>query len=110
MSILEDEDMKAFYKVIYSEKAISTIAAKVITEETEIMCKATKNLFYVLQAEKMADFHSFESAAYLFASAVHSIIELQLDDEIAKSEVSKGVMDMPINEFSRLSGTKKETR
>ena len=27
VSILEDEDMKAFYKVIYSEKAISTIAA-----------------------------------------------------------------------------------
>ena len=110
VSILEDEDMKAFYKVIYSEKAISTIAAKVITEETETMFSATKNLFYALQAEKMADFHSIESAAYLFASAVHSIIELQLDDEIAESEVSKGVMDLTINEFSRLYGTKKETR
>ena len=48
VSILEDEDMKAFYKVIYSEKAISTIAAKVITEETETMFSATKNLFYTL--------------------------------------------------------------
>ena len=48
VSILEDEDMKAFYKVIYSEKPISKIAAKVITEETETIFSATKNLFYTL--------------------------------------------------------------
>ena len=55
-SINRDGGMKNFYAIIESEKAFSNIAARIITEETETMFTATKNLFYALEAEKTAHF------------------------------------------------------
>ena len=44
----EDEKMTSFYKVIYSERAINIIAAKIMADETKRMILTTKNLFYLL--------------------------------------------------------------
>ena len=107
-SINRDSDMKNFYAIIESEKAFSNIAAKIITEETETMFTATKNLFYALEAEKIAHFPSIENAALLFAQSVHSTLTLMQDDATAGTEVSKGILEKIIHEFSNLYGIKKE--
>ena len=107
-SINRDRDMKNFYAIIESEKAFSNIAARIITEETETMFTATKNLFYALEAEKIAHFPSIENAALLFAQSVHSTLTLMQDDETAGTEVSKGILEKIIHEFSNLYGIKKE--
>ena len=105
---IRDKDMKDFYAIIESEKAFSSIAAKIITEETETMFTATKNLFYALEAEKIAHFPSIENASFIFASSIHSILSLMLDDEMAGTEVSKGVLEKTIHEFANLYEVKKE--
>ena len=107
-SINRDRDMKNFYAIIESEKAFSNIAARIITEETETMFTATKNLFYALEAEKIAHFPSIENASRLFAQSVHSTLTLIQDDETAGTEVSKGILEKIIHEFSNLYGIKKE--
>ena len=107
-SINRDRDMKNFYAIIESEKTFSSIAAKIITEETETMFTATKNLFYALEAEKIAHFPSIENASFIFASSIHSILSLMLDDEMAGTEVSKGVLEKTIHEFANLYEVKKE--
>ena len=107
-SINRDRDMKNFYAIIESEKAFSNIAARIITEETETMFTATKNLFYALEAEKIAHFPSIENASFIFASSIHSILSLMLDDEMAGTEVSKGVLEKTIHEFANLYEVKKE--
>ena len=107
-SINIDSDMKNFYAIIESEKAFSNIAARIITEETETMFTATKNLFYALEAEKIAHFPSIENASLLFAKSVHSTLTLIQDDETAGTEVSKGILEKIIHEFSNLYGIKKE--
>ena len=107
-SINRDSDMKNFYAIIESEKAFSNIAARIITEETETMFTATKNLFYALEAEKIAHFPSLENAALLFAQSVHSTLTLMQDDETAGTEVSKGILEKIIHEFSNLYRIKKE--
>ena len=107
-SINRDRDMKNFYAIIESEKAFSNIAARIITEETETMFTATKNLFYALEAEKIAHFPSIENAALLFAQSIHSTLTLMQDDETAGTEVSKGILEKIIHEFSNLYGIKKE--
>ena len=109
-SIIRDKDMKDFYAIIDNEKSISKVAASIITEETETMFTATKNLFYALEAERIAHFPSIEGASLLFASAIHSILCLSIDDETAVTEVSKGVMEKTINEFSRIYEVKKEVK
>ena len=103
-----DSDMKNFYAIIESEKAFSNIAARIITEETETMFTATKNLFYALEAEKIAHFPSIENAALLFAQSIHSTLTLMQDDETAGTEVSKGILEKIIHEFSNLYRIKKE--
>ena len=109
-SIIRDKDMKDFYAIIDNEKSISKVAASIITEETETMFTAIKNLFYALEAERIAHFPSIEGASLLFASAIHSILCLSIDDETAGTEVSKGVMEKTINEFSRIYEVKKEVK
>ena len=42
----QQEHMLNFYKVIYSERSIQPMAAKILAEETEKMIIATKQLFY----------------------------------------------------------------
>ena len=96
-SINRDSDMKNFYAIIESEKAFSNIAARIITEETETMFTATKNLFYALEAEKIAHFPSIENAALLFAQSVHSTLTFMQDDETAGTEVSKGILEKIIH-------------
>ena len=72
-------NMFLFYKIIYSERAINPVAAKVLAEETERMIVATKNLFYALQVHGKIKTKDVDMTATSFAMTVHSIMDYQLD-------------------------------
>lgn len=43
------EEMMNFYKVIYSERSLNPMAARIVAEETDKMIIATKQLFYAME-------------------------------------------------------------
>lgn len=92
-------DMKTFYKVIISEKALSKDAAKVIIKETETMINASKELFKAIEENNIATFDDLDSASLTFALLIHSVLDLRLDDEMAESNISKGVLERVIDSF-----------
>ena len=103
-TIIENKDMHDFYRIVNSEKGFSDIAAKIIIEETETMVSATKNLFYVLQAKGLSSFGDVDGAALVFSMAVHSILDLSLDDKTAGTKLSEGMMVKFLDEFVRRYG------
>ena len=42
-----------FYKVIYSERSLNPVAARIVAEETDRMILATKQLFYAMEVHKL---------------------------------------------------------
>ena len=54
----QQEHMLNFYKVIYSERNIQPMAAKILAEETEKMIIATKQLFYAMEVHKLLHFQN----------------------------------------------------
>ena len=52
----QQEHMLNFYKVIYSERSIQPMAAKILAEETEKMIIATKQLFYAMTVQGLMDY------------------------------------------------------
>ena len=54
----QQEHMLNFYKVIYSERSIQPMAAKILAEETEKMIIATKQLFYAMEVHKLLHFQN----------------------------------------------------
>ena len=50
------EKLLTFYKVIYSERSIQPMAARIVAEETERMIIATKQLFYAMEVHKLLTF------------------------------------------------------
>ena len=53
----QQEHMMNFYKVIYSERSLNPMAAKIVTEETDKMIIATKQLFcHIQQREPVKQF------------------------------------------------------
>ncbi|MBS6682343.1 MAG: hypothetical protein KH290_13205 [Roseburia sp.] len=49
----QQEHMLNFYKVIYSERSLNPMAAKIVAEETDKMIIATKQLFYAMEVHKL---------------------------------------------------------
>ena len=70
-----DDDLFAFYKVVYSERAVNPIAAKIIIDETNKMIAATKELFVALKAQKKLCTDDIDMTAVSFAMTVHSIMD-----------------------------------
>ena len=98
-------NMEMFYKVIISEKTLNPIAAEIIVSETKTMIWATKQLFYAIMAKKVAHFDNVDSAAISFAMGIHAIIDVRMDDLMAGTSESDGVLEQYIDEFCRVYNT-----
>ena len=97
-----DPQMEMFYKVIISEKTLNPIAAEIMVAETNTMIGATKQLFYAIMAKKVAYFENIDAAAVSFAMGVHAILDFRMDDCMAGSDNSHGILEQYIDEFCRV--------
>ena len=75
----QQEHMLNFYKVIYSERNIQPMAAKILAEETEKMIIATKQLFYAMEVHKLLHFQNADMSAVSLAMTVHGLMDYELD-------------------------------
>ena len=75
----QQEHMLNFYKVIYSERSIQPMAAKILAEETEKMIIATKQLFYAMEVHKLLHFQNADMSAVSFAMTVQGLMDYELD-------------------------------
>ena len=75
----QQEHMLNFYKVIYSERSIQPMAAKILAEETEKMIIATKQLFYAMEVHKLLHFQNADMSAVSYAMTVHGLMDYELD-------------------------------
>lgn len=75
----QQEHMLNFYKVIYSERSIQPMAARILAEETEKMIIATKQLFYAMEVHKLLHFQNADMSAVSFAMTVHGLMDYELD-------------------------------
>ena len=55
--------------LIYSERSIQPMAARIVAEETERMIIATKQLFYAMVIHKLLHFENADMSAVSFAMA-----------------------------------------
>lgn len=99
LNMNKSEKLFAFYKVIYSERAINPEAAKIITEETNRMIVATKNIFYALQVHDKINVRDIDTAALSFAMTVHSIMDYQFDCTVAKINYNENMLQNYIKWF-----------
>ena len=81
---------------------MSPIAAEIMVAETNTMIWATKQLFYAIMAKKVAYFDNIDAAAVSFAMGVHAILDFRMDDNMAGSDSSNGVLEQYIEEFCRV--------
>ena len=75
---------------------MSPIAAEIMVAETNTMIWATKQLFYAIMAKKVAYFENIDAAAVSFAMGVHVILDFRMDESMAGSDYSHGIMDQVI--------------
>lgn len=94
-----DDKMHSFYKVIYSERVINPIAAKILTEETRRMILATKNLFYALQVNHKICIDDIDIAATSFAMTVHAMMDYQMDSNFSGEQLEQDMIQKYIKWF-----------
>ena len=87
------EQMLTFYKVIYSERSIQPMAARIVEEETERMIIATKQLFYAMEVHKLLHFENADMSAVSFAMTVHGLMDYELDQKYGYDEAPKNLLD-----------------
>lgn len=78
-TMVTNDNMFKFLKVIYSERAINSCAAKILAEETKKMILATKNLFYALQIHNKIEIDNIDIVATSFAMTVHAMLDYKFD-------------------------------
>lgn len=78
------EKMLNFYKVIYSERSLNPMAAKIVAEETDKMIIATKQLFYAMEVHKLLHFTNPDMSAVSFAMTIHGLMDYELDQSNGK--------------------------
>lgn len=91
--------MEMFYKVILSERTLNPTAAEIMVTETKTMIRATKQLFYAIMAKKVATFDDIDAAAVSFAMGIHSILNFRMDDRMAGTDESHGLLEQYVDEF-----------
>lgn len=91
----QQEYMLNFYKVIYSERSLNPMAAKIVTEETDKMIIATKQLFYAMEVHKLLHFTNPDMSAVSFAMTIHGLMDYELDQSNGKRsyETDKNLLD-----------------
>ena len=75
------EKLLTFYKVIYSERSLQPMAARIVAEETERMIIATKQLFYAMEVHKLLHFENADMSALSFAMTIHGLMDYELDQK-----------------------------
>ena len=91
----QQEHMLNFYKVIYSERSLNPMAAKIVAEETDKMMIATKQLFYAMEVHKLLHFTNPDMSAVSFAMTIHGLMDYELDQSNSKCsyETDKNLLD-----------------
>ena len=105
----QQEHMLNFYKVIYSERNIQPMAAKILAEETEKMIIATKQLFYAMEVHKLLHFQNADMSAVSFAMTVHGLMDYELDlrsGECKPENQERNNLDEYLQWFCRENATK----
>ena len=105
----QQEHMLNFYKVIYFERSIQPMAAKILAEETEKMIIATKQLFYVMEVHKLLHFQNADMSAVSFAMTVHGLMDYELDlrsGECKTENQERNNLDEYLQWFCRENATK----
>lgn len=89
------EEMMNFYKVIYSERSLNPMAARILAEETDKMIIATKQLFYAMEVHKMLHFQNADMSAVSFAMTIHGLMDYKLDKSNGecRDETDKNLLD-----------------
>ena len=89
------EKMLNFYKVIYSERSLNPMAAKIVAEETDKMIIATKQLFFAMEVHKLLHFTNPDMRAVSFAMTIHGLMDYELDQSNGKCsyETDKNLLD-----------------
>lgn len=108
LAITKEPKLSMFYRVIVSERSMNKMAAEIMVMETNTMISATKQLFYAMQAKKVATFENPDAAALSFAMGVHAVIEFMEDAAMAGSNAADTAMETYIEEFSRVYDTCKD--
>ena len=85
----QQEQMLNFYKVIYSERPLNPMAAKIVAEETEKMILATKQLFYAMEVHNVLHFNNADMSAVSFAMTIHGLMDYELDQKYGECEEEK---------------------
>lgn len=91
----QQENMMNFYKVIYSERSLNPVAAKIIVEETNKMIIATKQLFYAMEVHKLLHFENPDMSAVSFAMTIHGLMDYELDQSNfeCRNEADKNLLE-----------------
>ena len=89
------EKMLNFYKVIYSERSLNPMAAKIVAEETDKMIIATKQLFFAMEVHKLLHFTNPDMSAVSFAMTINGLMDYELDQSNGKFsyETDKNLLD-----------------
>ena len=89
------EKMLNFYKVIYSERSLNPMAAKIVAEETDKMIIATKQLFFAMEVHKLLHFTNPDMSAVSFAMTIHGLMDYELDQSNGKCsyDTDKNLLD-----------------
>jgi len=89
------EDMLNFYKVIYSERSLNSMAAKIVAEETDKMIIATKQMFYAMEVHKLLHFTNPDMSAVSFAMTIHGLMDYELDQRNSecRGETDRKLLD-----------------
>lgn len=97
----QQEHMINFYKIIYSERSLNPLAAKIVAEETDRMILATKQLFYAMEVHKLLHFKNPDMSAVSFAMTIHGLMDYGLDQRNGqyRFETNKSLLDNYLNWF-----------
>ncbi len=101
--------MLNFYKVIYSERSVQPMAAKIVAEETRKMIIAIKQLFYAIEVHKMLHFENVDMSAVSFAMTIHGLMDFELDQsygECEEVESDKNLLDNYLKWFCEENAVK----
>ena len=95
IQMCHQEEMLNFYKIIYSERSLNPMAAKIVAEETNEMIIATKQLFYAMEVHKMLHFKKPDMSAVIFAMTIHGLMDYELDKSNCewKDEADKNLLE-----------------
>ena len=95
------EKMLNFYKVIYSERSLNSMAAKIVAEETDKMIIATKQLFYAMEVHKLLHFTNPDMSAVSFAMTIHGLMDYELDQRNSecRGETDRKLLDDYLKRF-----------